>query len=206
MPASPCCANETFDLLPDFPTGGIMDAADYNDGQRGGKRQGARADRACHGQQDILRHHRDPLRHHHRQHRSNPSWPPTTRARSRSRKIEDNTAENVEILVHLPAGADPGQTIDALYAFTDCEVEHLPERRASSTTTSRASSASPSCSRSAAHTRAICSSRSWRSSSSELEEKWHFGSLEKIFIEKRIYRDIEKCETWEAVIDAIERA
>lgn len=189
-----------FRLYPDFPTGGIADVTAYDKGQRGGKvRVRARIEVV---DNKTLRIAEIP-------------FGATTsslidsivtaneKGKIKIRKIEDNTAKNVEILIHLPSGVSPDVTVDALYAFTDCEV-----------------SISPNCciilggrplftdvhhllEISTANTKQLLK-RQLEIKLGELEEQWHFSSLEKIFIERRIYRDIEDCETWEAVIKAID--
>jgi topoisomerase-4 subunit A len=119
-------------------------------------------------------------------------------------KIEDNTAEHVDILVHLPPGADAETTRDALYAFTDCELSISPNACVIADGKPQFLGVSEILRRNTQQTKDLLGLE-LQIKLSELAEKWHFSSLEKIFIENRIYRDIEECETWEAVIEAIDR-
>jgi topoisomerase-4 subunit A len=116
--------------------------------------------------------------------------------------VDDNTAAKVEIVVQLPAGTDVEQTIQALYAFTDCEVSLPPNAVVIHDDKPRFLNVNELLRGSAENTKRLLG-RELEIALGELEEKWHFSSLEKIFIENRIYRRIEECETWEAVLDAI---
>jgi len=195
-----CLRKEPFELLPDFPTGGIMDASEYRDGLRGGKvRVRARIDSDKKG---ILRITEIP-------------FGTTTgglmdsivaaadKNKIKIQKIEDNTAAHADILVYLPAGADPENTRDALYAFTDCELSISPN--AGVIVDGKPAFLGPTeiLRRSTELTRELLKLE-LEIKLTELGDKWHFSSLEKIFIEKRIYRDIEEAETWEAVLKAID--
>lgn len=191
---------EPFILLPDFPTGGIMDASDYRDGLRGGKIR-VRA-RISVEKKGLLRITEIP-------------FGTTTGAlmdsivaagekgKIKIQKIEDNTAANADILVHLPAGADPETTRDALYAFSDCELTISPNACVIAGGKPRFLGVSEILKRCVEQTRELLKLE-LEIKLGELAEKWHFCSLEKIFIENRIYRDIEECETWEAVLKAID--
>ncbi len=192
--------DEPFTLLPDFPTAGIMDASEYRDGLRGGKIR-VRA-RISTDKKGLLRITEIP-------------FGTTTGALMESivaaadkgkikiAKIEDNTAAHADILVHLPPGADPDTSRDALYAFTDCELSISPNACVIAEGKPQFLGVSEILRRSTHQTRDLLK-RELEIKLGELDEKWHFSSLEKIFIEKRIYRDIEECETWEAVIKAID--
>ncbi|MFU8893191.1 MAG: DNA gyrase/topoisomerase IV subunit A [Luteolibacter sp.] len=192
--------NEPAILYPDFPTGGTMDASDYRDGLRGGKIR-VRATISVE-KRNLLRITEIP-------------FGTTTgglmdnivaaadKGKIKIQKIEDNTAAHADILVHLPAGADAETTRDALYAFTDCELSISPNACVISEGKPAFLGVSEILKRSAFRTRDLLQSE-LEIRLGELAEKWHFSSLEKIFIEKRIYRDIEECETWEAVIQAID--
>ncbi|MEI6606704.1 MAG: DNA gyrase/topoisomerase IV subunit A [Verrucomicrobiota bacterium] len=192
--------DEPFSLLPDFPTGGIMDAGEYRDGLRGGKIR-VRA-RIATDKKGLLRITEIP-------------FGTTTGALMESivaaadkgkikiAKIEDNTAAQADILVHLPPGADPDTSRDALYAFTDCELSISPNACVIAEGKPQFLGVSEILRRSTHQTRELLK-RELEIKLGELDEKWHFSSLEKIFIEKRIYRDIEECETWEAVLKAID--
>lgn len=191
---------ESFVLLPDFPTGGIMDASDYRDGLRGGKvRVRARISLEKKG---VLRITEIP-------------FGTTTGAlmdsivaaadkgKIKIAKIEDNTAANADILIHLPAGAEPETTRDALFAFSDCELTISPNACVITEGKPQFMAVSDILRRTAQQTKDLLKLE-LEIRLGELAEKWHFSSLEKIFIENRIYRDIEECETWEAVIKAID--
>jgi topoisomerase-4 subunit A len=191
---------EPFELLPDFPTGGIMDATDYKDGLRGGKvRVRARISTEKKG---ILRITEIP-------------FGTTTGAlmdsivaaadkgKIKIAKIEDNTAAEVDILVHLPAGVDAENLRDALYAFTDCELGISPNACVIADDKPQFLGVSDILRRNTEQTRELLRME-LEIRLGELAEKWHFSSLEKIFIENRIYRDIEECTTWEAVLKAID--
>jgi topoisomerase-4 subunit A len=118
-------------------------------------------------------------------------------------KIEDNTAAHADILVHLPAGADGETTRDALFAFSDCELTISPNACVITEGKPQFIGVSDILRRNTQQTRELLGTE-LQIKLDELAEKWHFSSLEKIFIENRIYRDIEECETWEAVIKAID--
>ncbi len=192
--------DEPFTLLPDFPTGGIMDASDYKDGLRGGKVR-VRA-RISIEKKAMLRITEIP-------------FGTTTGALMESivaaadkgkikiAKIEDNTAANADILVHLPAGADPETTRDALFVFSDCELSISPNACVIVDGKPQFLGVSDILRRTTWQTRDLLKLE-LEIKLAELAEKWHFSSLEKIFIENRIYRDIEECETWEAVLKAID--
>jgi len=191
---------EPFTLVPDFPTGGIMDATDYRDGLRGGKIR-VRA-RIATDKKGILRITEIP-------------FGTTTgnlmdsvvaaadKGKIKIAKIEDNTAAHADILVYLPAGADPEQTRDALYAFTDCEMSISPNACVITHGKPQFMGVSDILRHTTHRTRELLKLE-LEIKLGELGDKWHFSSLEKIFIENRIYRDIEEAETWEAVLTAID--
>lgn len=193
--------DEPFTLLPDFPTGGIMDASDYRDGIRGGKvRVRARIEIE---KNKMLRV------------REIPFGTTTTglmesivaaseKGKIKVAKIEDNTASEADIFIHLPAGVDPEMTREALYAFTDCETSISPNSGVISDGKPQFLGVSEILRRNAAQTRDLLG-RELEIRLGELNEAWHFSSLERIFIENRIYRDIEECETWESVIETIDK-
>ncbi len=191
---------ETFTLVPDFPTGGIMDCSEYRDGLRGGRSR-VRA-KISTEKKGLLRVTEIP-------------FGTTTGALMESivaaadkgkikiQKIEDNTAANVDILIHLPSGADAENTRDALYAFTDCELSISPNSCVIHDGKPQFLGVSEILRRNTQQTKDLLGTE-LQIRLNELAEKWHFSSLEKIFIENRIYRDIEECTTWEAVIQAID--
>lgn len=118
-------------------------------------------------------------------------------------RIEDNTAAHADIIVHLPAGADAENTRDALFAFTDCEMSISPNACVIVAGKPKFMGVSDILKRNAENTRELLR-QELEIRLGELGDKWHFSSLEKIFIENRIYRDIEECETWDAVLKAID--
>jgi len=191
---------ESFQLFPDFPTGGLADFSKYNDGLRGGRVK----IRARIVQLDKKTLCITEL----------PFGKTTTsliesvivandKGKIKIKKIEDNTAENVEILIHLAPGISPDQTIDALYAFTDCEFTLSPNSCVIDNNKPRFLSVSELLEISNNNTLDLLK-QELMIKKEELMEQLFFSSLEKIFIEKRIYRNIEKSETWEEVIETIE--
>ena len=187
-------------LMPDFPTGGIMDASEYNGGLRGGKvRVRARIEKTKNKR--LLRITEIPFG--------------TTagglmdnivsaneKGKIKISKIEDITAEKVEINVHLPVGLDPDTAIEALFAFTDCEVTISPNSCVIEEDKPRFYTVDDLLKKSSLRTRDLLK---WELEIKlgELEDKWHHSSLERIFIENKIYRRIEECTTWESVIEEI---
>ncbi|HRD81513.1 MAG TPA: DNA gyrase/topoisomerase IV subunit A [Saprospiraceae bacterium] len=188
-------------IYPDFPTGGSIDVSDYNSGARGGKVK-VRAkievvDKSTLAVRDL-------------------PFGVTTgsliesivkandKGKIKVKKVVDNTAQLVEILIELAPGVSPDVTVDALYAFTDCEVSISPnacvivEDKPVFTTVEDILEISTN------NTRELLR-RELEIKKHELQEKWHFASLEKIFIEKRIYHEIEECESWEEVMATIYR-
>ena len=200
-----CCIavlkNEKFKLLPDFLTGGLVDCSNYNDGQAGSKLK-VRA-RIVAVDNRTLAITQIP-------------FGTTTGALIESivtandkgkikiKKIEDKTARDVDILVHLPPGAEPEKAIDALYAFTDCEISVSPNCCVIFENKPIFLGVSELLEMSVRNTVKLLK-RELEIRKHDLEEKWHFKSLEKIFIEERIYRNIEKCETWEAIVKTIDK-
>lgn len=188
-------------ILPDFPNGGTADFSNYNDGLRGGKVR-VRAKIAKVDKKTLVI--------------SEIPYNTTTtslmdsivkaseKSKIKVKKIEDNTADVAEILVHLPTGVSPDKMIDALYAFTDCEVSISPNScliyNDKPVFLGVTEILRNNTDRTVELLRMELEIRK-----KELEEKWHFASLEKIFIEKRIYRDIEEAETWEEVIGNIRK-
>lgn len=190
-----------FQIFPDFPTGGIVDVTGYNDGMRGGRiRSRARINQL---DKNTLVISEIPFG-------TNTSSLIDTilkaneRGKIKIKKIEDNTAADVEILVHLPSGISPDKTIDALYAFTGCETSVSPLGCVIEDNKPLFIGVSEMLRRSTDRTVELLKSE-LEIQLTELEEQWHFSSLERIFIENRIYRDIEEEETWEGVIAAIDK-
>lgn len=190
-----------FKLYPDFPTAGIIDITNYNDGLRGGKVR-VRA--------KIAQHTKTTLVISEIPYGTNTSslidsiLKANDKGKIKIKKIEDNTAAQVEILVHLPNGISPDKTIDALYAFTSCESSISPLACIIEDNKPLFIGVSEMLRRSTDATVDLLK-QELELQLSELQEQWHFASLERIFIEKRIYRDIEEEETWEGVIAAIDK-
>ena len=189
------------DLLPDFLQGGIADCTDYNGGARGGRvRVRARIEKV---KKHLLKITEIP-------------YGTTTtslidsilsandKSKIKVSKIEDNTSEFVEILVHLPSTVSAEDSLPGLYAFTDCEVSLAPNACIIKDNHPQFLSVNDLVKSAAELTRETLRLE-LEIKLGELQEKWHFASLEKIFIEKRIYRDIEKEETWEGVISAVDK-
>jgi topoisomerase IV subunit A len=190
-----------FVIYPDFPTGGMVDVSKYYDGQRGGvikvRAKIEKVDKKALIITEI------------------PFGKTTTsliesiikaneKGKIKIRKIDDNTSANVEIVVHLFPGVSPDKTIDALYALTDCEYSISPNTCVIINDKPSFMGVSNILKHSADKAVELLKSE-LEIRKGELEEEWHMSSLEKIFIEERIYHDIEECETWEAVISAIDK-
>lgn len=192
---------QRFKLFPDFPTAGIIDVDNYNDGLRGGKIRV----RAKISQRDkhTLVINEIPFG-------TNTSslidsiLKANDKGKIKIKKIEDNTAAEVEILVHLPSGISPDKTIDALYAFTSCESSISPLACIIEDNKPLFIGVTEMLRRSTDATVELLK-QELEIQLSELQEQWHFASLERIFIENRIYREIEEEETWEGVITAIDK-
>lgn len=192
--------NKPFTLFPDFPTAGIADVSAYNDGMRGGRvRVRAKISQL---DKSTLVITQIPF-----------STNTTTlidsilkaneKGKIKIRKIEDNTAAEVEILIHLPTGVSPDKTIDALFAFTACETSVAPLGCVIENHKPLFIGVTDMLKISTNRTVDLLK-RELEIQLDELEEQWHFQSLERIFIENRIYRLIEEEETWEGVIKAID--
>lgn len=190
-----------FTILPDFPTAGIADVSNYNDGQRGGRvRVRAKISQLDKNTLTIT---------------EIPFGTTTSslidsilkandKGKIKIKKIEDNTAAEVEILVHLPSGISPDKTIDALFAFTSCESSISPLGCIIEDNKPLFIGVSEMLRRSTDNTVQLLK-QDLEIKLDEFEEQWHFASLERIFIENRIYRDIEEEDTWEGVINAIDK-
>jgi len=190
-----------FILYPDFPTGGIADCSRYNDGVRGGViKVRARIEKL---DKKTLKITELPFGKN-TQTLIESILKVVDKGKIKVRKIDDNTAENVEILIHLNPGTSPDQTIDALYAFTDCEVSISPNSCVIVDSKPVFIGVSEILKHNTDSTVYLLK-RELEIKKSELQEGWHMSSLEKIFIENRIYHDIEECETWEAVISTIDK-
>jgi len=190
-----------FVIYPDFPTGGLVDVSKYNDGQRGGAiKVRAKIEKVDKKELVIT---------------EIPFGKTTTsliesiikaneKGKIKIRKIDDNTSANVEIVIHLLPGVSPDMTIDALYALTDCEYSISPNTCVIVDDKPSFMGVSTILKHSADRTVELLKAE-LEIRLGELNEDWHMSSLEKIFIEERIYHDIEECETWEAVLTAIDK-
>ena len=191
--------NKRFTLYPDFITGGIADFTNYNDGKRGGKVR-VRAKINIVDKSTLLI--------------SELPYSTTTtslidsiikandKGKIKIKKIDDNTSSKVEILIHLPSGISPDKTIDALYAFTNCEVSISPLSCIIENNKPCFLGVSEILIKSTDNTVNVLK-KELEIRLQELEDQWHNFSLERIFIENKIYRNIEKEETWEGVLKAI---
>ena len=190
-----------FDIFPDFPTGGVVDVTQYNDGKRGGRiKVRAKIDQLNKNTLVISQ------------------IPFTTTSSSliesilkandkgkiKVKKIEDNTSSEVEILIHLPSGVSPDKTIDALFAFTNCEVSISPLSCIIENHKPIFIGVSEVLKKSTDLTKELLG-KELKVKKDELNQMWHNSTLEKIFIEKRIYRNIEDKESWEDVLNAINK-
>lgn len=188
------------ELYPDFPTGGLVDVGNYNGGGRGGKvrvrakikeidKKTLQITEIPYGVyvsdliESILK--------------------ANDKGQIKIKKVVDKTAALVDIEIELQPGVSPDVTIDALYAFTDCEVSISPNCCVIEDNRPLFTNVNDLLRTSTANTKELLR-RELEIRRHELEEKLHFASLEKIFIENRIYRDIETCETWEAVMETID--
>lgn len=192
---------EEVSILPDFPTGGMADFTNYNEGLKGSKIR-VRAKIETVDKKTLVI-------------RDIPYSATTTsvmesivkandNGKIKIKRVVDNTAKDVEILIELPTGVSPDVTIDALYAFTDCEISISPNCCLIIDEKPHFMGVNEILRLSTKNTVHLLK-RELEIKLGELNEGWHFSSLEKIFIEERIYRDIEECETWEAVIEAIDK-
>ena len=190
-----------FKLYPDFQTGGIIDVQSYNDGNRGGKIR-VRA--------KISQLDKNTLVINEIPYGTTTSGlidnilKANEKGKIRIKKIEDNTASGVEIIIHLPNGISPDKTIDALYAFTDCESSISPLGCVIIDNKPHFIGVSEILTLSTDHTVSLLK-KELEVQLDEFENQWHQASLERIFIENRIYRDIEEEKTWEGVLEAIRK-
>ena len=188
-------------IYPDFSTGGTIDVTDYNQGERGGKVKIRARIEVLDKKEVIIR--------------DIPYGTTTSsvidsiikandKGKIKIKKVIDNTAKDVEIVVSLAPGVSPDVTIDALYAFTDCEVSISPNACVIVDEKPMFLSVGDILKINTNQTVDLLK-RELEIKKAELLEKILFSSLEKIFIENRIYRDIEECETWESVIETIDK-
>ncbi|MCB0685073.1 MAG: DNA gyrase/topoisomerase IV subunit A [Saprospiraceae bacterium] len=193
--------DKKFTIYPDFDTGGSIDVSEYNNGKRGGK---------------ILIRSKIEKRDKNTLVITELPYGVTTssliesivkandKGKIKIKKIVDNTAQDVEILIDLVAGTSPDLTIDALYAFTNCSVSVSPNACVIVDNRPEFLSVNEILRMSTEHTKDLLR-QELEIKKADLEQKWHNASLEKIFIENRVYHDIEECETWEAMLETIDR-
>lgn len=192
-----------FELYPDFQTGGMIDVADYNQGKRGGKVK--------------VRAHIEEVDKKTLAIKSVPYGVTTTQlmesivkandqGKIKIKKVTDNTAAEVEIQVDLAPGISPDITIDALYKFTDCEVSISPNACVIVDQKPQFLGVQELLKLSVDKTKDLLE-QELKIKLNELQEKWHYTSLEKIFFEEKIYKELEKKhETWDKVLEAIDKA
>src|SRR5687767_3717695 len=192
-----------FELYPDFQTGGMIDVTDYNQGKRGGKVK--------------VRAHIEEVDKKTLAIKSVPYGVTTSQlmdsivkandqGKIKIKKVTDNTAAEIEIQVDLAPGISPDITIDALYKFSDCETSISPNACVIVEMKPQFLGVQDLLKLSVDRTKDLLE-QELKIRLSELQEKWHYTSLEKIFFEEKIYKELEKKhETWEKVLDAIDKA
>lgn len=191
---------KSFELYPDFMTGGMVDVSNYNDGARGGKiRVRARIEEVDKKSIAI----RDVPYGITTSQLADSILKANDSGKIKIKSVTDNTAKDVELIVQLAPGVSTNQTIDALYAFTDCEISISPNACIIIEDKPHFVGASDLLKHSVKHTKNLLL-RELEIRLNELDEDWHYSSLERIFIENRIYRDIEEQTTWEGVLQAID--
>lgn len=192
-----------FEIYPDFATGGSIDVTNYNDGKRGGKVRVRSVIEELDKKTLVIR--------------SVPYGVTTTQlmesivkandqGKIKIKKVTDHTAAAVEIIIELAQGISPDITIDALYAFTDCEVSISPNACVIVDQKPLFLSVTELLKLATDNTKELLR-KELEIKLAELREKWHYTSLEKIFFEEKIYKELEKKhETWDKVIEAIDKA
>lgn len=188
-------------IVPDFPTGGMADFSNYNEGKRGGKIRCRAKIESADGKKVLIKEI---------------PFGTTTgsiiesilkandNGKIKIKKVIDNTAKEVEVEVQLAPGVSTDMTIDALYAFTECEVSISPNACVIQEDKPVFKSVNDILRESTENTLNLLR-RELENELGHLENKWHFSSLEKIFIENRIYRHIEECETWDEILEMIDK-
>ncbi|WP_303649207.1 DNA gyrase/topoisomerase IV subunit A [Chryseobacterium edaphi] len=188
-----------FELFPDFLTAGFLDVSEYNDGHRGGKVR-ARAKISQVDKHTLMiselpfsKNTGDLI---------DSIIKANEKGKIKIKKIEDNTSDKVEILIYLHNEVSPDKTIDALYAFTDCQVTISPNACVIVGDKPMFLNVSEILRMNTDHTVSLLK-KELEIELNELQESWHFSSLERIFIENRIYHDIEEVKSWEDVLKTI---
>ncbi len=196
-------SNKPFELYPDFLQGGQIDVSAYNDGRRGGKVR--------------VRAHIEELDKKTLVVKDVPfgvtvgslidSITKATEAKKiQVKRVTDKTANEVQVVIELAPGASPDITIDALYAFTDCEISISPNACVIIDDKPRFTGISDLLKWSTDQTKSLLQ-QELQIKLAELNDKWHYTSLEKIFFEEKIYKELEKKhETWDKVVEAIDKA
>ncbi len=191
-----------FELFPDFLTGGMLDVALYNDGERGGKiRARARIiqkdkNTLCITELPFGKNTGDLI---------DSIIKANEKGKIKIKKIEDNTSDKVEINIMLNSDVSPDKTIDALYAFTDCEIPISPNACVIVGDKPEFLTVSEILRQNTDHTVSLLK-KELEIELHELQEKWHFASLEKIFIENEIYQEIKGRSSKEEVYEAVNKA
>ena len=188
-------------VLPDFMTGGLADFSEYNEGHRGGKVKVRARIEEEDSKTLVIKEipygvTTDSL--------IDSILKANDKGKIKIKKVVDNTAKDVEIQIQLAPGVSPDVTIDALYAFTDCEISISPNACVIIEDKPVFLTVNKILEYNTQQTKALLK-RELEIRRGELMERLLFSSLEKIFIENRIYRDIEECTTWDAVLEAIDR-
>lgn len=192
---------KNFEVFPDFLTAGFLDVSEYNDGHRGGKVR-ARAKISQVDKHTLIiselpfsKNTSDLI---------DSILKANEKGKIKIKKIEDNTSDKVEILVYLHNEVSPDKTIDALYAFTDCQVTISPNACVIVGDKPMFLNVSEILRMNTDHTVSLLK-KELEIELNELQESWHFSSLERIFIENRIYHDIEEVKSWEEVLKTIDK-
>ena len=192
---------EPYNLLPDFPTGGLADCSRYNDGLRGGvvkvRARISKVDKRTLAITEIpygttTESIKDSI------------IKANEKGKIKIKRVDDNTAEKAEIIIHVSPDESSDKTIDALYAFTDCEVSISPNSCVIYDDKPHFLGVNEILRRSVMRTKELLK-RELDIRMHELSEDWHMSSLERIFIENRIYNMIEECTTWESVLETIDK-
>lgn len=198
---------KNFRILPDFPTGGTADFAEYNDGERGGK---VKVRAKIEIQSKYLLAVTELPFGVTTESLIESILSANAKGKIKIKHVDDNTADKVEILIHLPAGSEPKKVLQQLYVFTSCQVQLNPaccvivRDPVTGDDKPHFLGVRDILKTSAEATKALLK-RELEIKLAELEQQWHWDSLERIFIEERIYRQIEKSQTWESVIEEIQK-
>ncbi|MBW7894087.1 MAG: DNA gyrase/topoisomerase IV subunit A [Opitutaceae bacterium] len=190
---------KTFRIFPDFPTGGIADFSEYNDGERGGK---VKLRAKIETRSKYLLAITEIPYGTNTVSLIDSILAANTKGKIKIRHVDDNTADKVEILVHLPQGSDPDKVIQQLYVFTNCQLAISPAACVIEHDKPLFLGVREILRRSVDRTVQLLKLE-LEIRLGELEQQWHWDSLERIFIEERIYRRIEKSKTWESVLAEI---